>query len=385
MDIIDYIKWRGDLSLKADPFNEVDNLCISQMSYTRLDNYVSSQSVLTIKEASDLFFSKVSETKVKASRSFTGIAPLVLKQMAKSNRYKDMKIHHFVSISSAKETIQFCSFQVDLDAKTTYVVFRGTDDTLVGWREDFNLSYEITKAQQIAEEYVKDNLVFNRKYIFGGHSKGGNLAVYAACKAPKKIKKNIINVYSNDGPGLNRDFINYEEIESIADKCIKIVPEFDFFGTIFDDDNIKHIIVKSNQFAILQHDAMSWLVEGNRFIKAKTISPESKVIKKGFNDFMKEVSLDQRKEFVNEVFNSFSALKVKNISELNKVTFIAFINAAKKLITMDESVRKTGIKFIKVFTQLLQFEVNEIGESIQEIADNAISSASETIGNVFKK
>lgn len=385
MNILDYIKWRGDLSLKNDPFNEVDNLCIAQMSYTKFDNYISIDDSITIEEVNQVFFKHVSESKVKASKSFTGTSPMVLKEMAKSNRFKDMKIHHFESISNKKDTLQFCAFQVDLDDKTTYVVFRGTDDTLVGWREDFNLSYEVTKAQQKAQEYVNKFLNGNKKYIFGGHSKGGNLAIYAASKAKKRIKNRIINIYSNDGPGLNEEFVEHKEVEDILNKCIKIVPEYDFFGMIFDNDIIKHKVIESDQFAILQHDAMSWQVEGNKFKEVKSISPESKVIKKGFNDFMKEVSLTQRQEFVDEVFNSLEALKVQNISELSKATIPAFINAAKKLISMDESVKKTAMKFIQVFTKLIQFEVNGIGESIQEATEYAISSASETIGNIFKK
>ena len=384
MNIIDYIKWRGDLSLKNDAFNEVDNLCVAQMSYTKLDKYLDLDSNVSIKEASDIFFDHTTETKVKASKSFTGLAPMVLKEMANSSRFKDMRIHHFASIADKEKTLQFCAFQVDLDSKTTYVVFRGTDDTLVGWKEDFNISYEVTNAQEMAADYVNKYLSSNRKYIFGGHSKGGNLAIYAASKAPKKIKKKILTIYSNDGPGLNDDFIILDDFKDILDKCIKIVPEYDFIGMIFDNDIIDHIVVKSDQFAILQHDAMSWLVEGNHFIKAKSLSPESKVIKKAFNEFMKEASPDQRKEFINELFNSFEALKVKNISELNKVTFSAFVNAAKKLISMDESARETGNKLIKVFTKLMQYEVDSISQSIQEAATDALSSAGEKIGNIFK-
>ena len=373
MNIIDYLKWRGDLSLKVDPFNEVDNLCIAQMSYTKFDKYLNEKDELTIGELSDLYFSHHTVSEVKKSKSFVGSAPLVLKQMSMTKRFSSMKVHHFVSISNKEKTEQFCAFQIDLDSKTTYVVFRGTDDTLYGWQEDFNLSYEITNAQKSSADYVNKHLKGNRKYIFGGHSKGGNLAIYAATRALKRIRKKISLIYSNDGPGLNDLFTDYDDIADLYGRYIKIVPSFDFFGTIFDSDFAEHIIIKSDELLMLQHDAMSWQVEGNRFIRANKLEPESLVIKKGMNDFLKDVNLEQRKEFVDFVFATLEELRVKNITDFNKVSFVALVNALKKLMSMDESTKKTATKLSKVFTNLIDYEANEV-----------ISNVSEKIGTIFK-
>lgn len=374
MNIIDYLKWRGDLSLKVDPFNEVDNLCIAQMSYTKFDKYLNVKDELTIGELSDLYFSHHTVSEVKKSKSFVGSAPQVLKQMSKTKRFSSMKVHHFVSISNKEKTEQFCAFQVDLDSKTTYVVFRGTDDTLYGWQEDFNLSYEITNAQKSSADYVNKYLKGNRKYIFGGHSKGGNLAIFAATRAMKRIRKKITLIYSNDGPGLNDLFTNYDEIADLYGRYIKIVPSFDFFGTLFDSEFADHIIIKSDELLMLQHDAMSWQVEGNRFIRANKLEPESLVIKKGMNDFLKDVNLEQRKEFVDFVFAALDELHVKNITDFNKVSFVALVNALKKLMSMDESTKKTATKLSKVFTDLIGYEANEV-----------ISNVSEKIGTIFKQ
>lgn len=373
MNIIDYLKWRGDLSLKASPFNEVDNLIISQMAYTSFDEYFKLKDSYTISELSDLFFNDHTDEEIMASKSFVKLAPFVLREMANSIRFKDCLVHDFVSTIDEKTFEQFCCFQVDLSDHTTYVAFRGTDDTIVGWHEDFCMSFEIVPAQVAAKEYIQ-KLSPYRKYRIGGHSKGGALALYAGLNAPRK-GKNIINVYSNDGPGLNRKYLSQEELdayENIKGKIIKIVPEFDFFGVLFSKDYITKV-VKSDAVMLLQHSAMSWLVEGTKFVET-TLSEESKMIEVNYREFLDNANEEECKAFTEEIFDVLRDNNVDTVSEFIEGGLPLFVKTLYEISNMN----KKSKAFAKsIFDAFIKGYGSGVSEKVKTAKDNLMESVIE--------
>ena len=367
MNIIDYLSWRGDLSFKASPFNEIDNLVICHMAYSDIDKYFKDKDSYTIKELSDLFFKDHTYEDIKKSKSFVARAPYVLEAMANSIRFKDAKIHDFVSLIDEDSAEQFCCFTLDLSDKTSFIAFRGTDDTLIGWHEDFCLSYKIIPAQIAAKRYLIKHLKGNKKYRIGGHSKGGNLAVYGSLGVYKR-NKNIIKIYSNDGPGLNLKLLNEEEnkaYEILKDKIIKIIPEFDFFGALFSGDK-NTLVIKSNAFALMQHDALTWQVEGIKFINGE-LSEESKMIKKAFNDFLNGVSNKECKEFCDELFLALDKADIKNMSDFISGGIPVLIKTISKLNDMNEDDKKFGAKLI---TSLMKGFGMGVGQKTKNAKDN---------------
>lgn len=373
MNIIDYLKWRGDLSLKASPFNEVDNLIISQMAYTGFDEYFKLKDSYTISELSDLFFNDHTDEEIMASKSFVKLAPFVLREMANSIRFKDCLVHDFVSTIDEKTFEQFCCFQVDLSDHTTYVAFRGTDDTIVGWHEDFCMSFEIVPAQVAAKEYIQ-KLSPYRKYRIGGHSKGGALALYAGLNAPRK-GKNIINIYSNDGPGLNRKYLSKEELEgyeNIKNKIIKIVPEFDFFGVLFSKDYITKV-VKSDAVMLLQHSAMSWLVEGTKFVET-TLSEESKMIEVNYREFLDNANEEECKAFTEEIFDVLRDNNVDTVSEFIEGGLPLFVKTLYEISNMN----KKSKAFAKsIFDAFIKGYGSGVSEKVKTAKDNLMESVIE--------
>ena len=373
MNIIDYLKWRGDLSLKASPFNEVDNLIISQMAYTCFDEYFKLKDSYTISELSDLFFNDHTDEEIMASKSFVKLAPFVLREMANSIRFKDCIVHDFVSTIDEKTFEQFCCFQVDLSDHTTYVAFRGTDDTIVGWHEDFCMSFEIVPAQVAAKEYIQ-KLSPYRKYRIGGHSKGGALALYAGLNAPRK-GKNIINIYSNDGPGLNRKYLSQEELdayENIKGKIIKIVPEFDFFGVLFSKDYITKV-VKSDAVMLLQHSAMSWLVEGTKFVET-TLSEESKMIEVNYREFLDNANEEECKAFTEEIFDVLRDAGVDTVSEFIEGGLPLFV---KTLYDISNMNKKSKAFAKSIFDAFIKGYGSGVGEKVKTAKDNLMESVIE--------
>lgn len=359
MNIIGYIELKGGFSFAELTFNEVDGLCFAQLGYTLLEPYFTNRESLTIKEASDLYFKDHTLEEIKESSSLIGQAPLVLQTMAKTDRFKDLKIHHFVSEINNKKVEQFCAMQINLDDKNTVIVFRGTDDTVVGWQEDFEMAYRIIPAQKRAVEYVNKYVNLFKNYYYLGHSKGGNLSAYAALHTIFFKRNRIKKIYSYDGPGINKDYYD-EEVASKLEECYqKFIPEYDIFGTIF-EDNEKCVVVKSSAENIFQHDAMSWLVDDASFVKAKKTFPESDIVRKGIAEFMNSVSIEQREKFVNEVFDALKELKLNNISDIYRAGLPAIIKTITKFIKFDKKSKEAGTKLINIFKDLIVYTVNDI-------------------------
>ena len=224
-NIIDYVKWRGDLNLKVSEFNEIDSLILNRFSYFPLDSIMQEKEEVSIEELSKRF-EKANKEKLKILwKDDADLFPV----MGKSKRFGEMVALEYINKIETKTEKQFSAVTIILPDNTIYISFRGTDNTLIGWKEDFNMSFRGHLPSQIeAKEYLEN---IAKKYPYkkirlGGHSKGGNLAVYASIFASPKVKKRIISVYNNDGPGFNDDIINTDEYKNSIIGYMKEVLDF---------------------------------------------------------------------------------------------------------------------------------------------------------------
>ena len=215
-NVSDYLKWRGDLDFSQAPFNDVDNLILAQIAYVDFTDIVpapGSIETITIAEAADTFFDTHDEKEIKKCKSFIGKAPYLLREAAATKRFGSLILTNYVDYVDGGKEEQFAAFHVRIDNRLTYIAFRGTDDTLVGWKEDFNMSFlSPVPSQKDAVRYIDSTVQRSEgKLILGGHSKGGNLAVYASVFARPSVKIRIIFVYYNDCPGFDSDFVNHPD------------------------------------------------------------------------------------------------------------------------------------------------------------------------------
>lgn len=353
-DIMDYLDWRGDLTLQQSPFNEVDHLILAQLAYVNFDGIIpgmQSNEAVTLEAASKLFFKINDEKEVLKQKLFARLAPFVMKKMASTRRFRDMKLCKYVSQLDYEIQKQFGVFQVFLEDGTIYVAFRGTDDTLVGWREDFNMSFMAPIPAQVeAVNYVNRTLSHTTRPIrMGGHSKGGNLAIYAALKCQKCIRKQIIEVYNNDGPGFNKAMMASFNDESIMSKIRTIVPQGSIIGMLLEHEET-YTVVKSKQVGILQHDAMSWEVMGSKFVYLEELSKGSQLLEHALKGWMERLEDEQRSQFVDSLFSILEETGAKTVLELTK----AKLKKANKLIksyhAMDDMTKEMLGHTIKLLT-----------------------------------
>lgn len=385
MNMLDYLKWRGDLDFETDKFNYVDNLLFSYIAYTDLRGIVpfNGESV-TIKEASDAFFTLHDEEQIKNNRSFISMSPTVLKEMAKTKRFKDVKLSYYINDIDEKTTIQFSAMRIDFTKNLSYISYCGTDDTLIGWKEDCQLSYKETNAQKKAVKFLQNVTVAFRHYYVGGHSKGGNLAIYAAVNCNKATKKRILNVFNNDGPGFSEELFNAEAFNEIKDKIIRIVPHFSIFGQLFAQD-CQQLIVESSQKSIMQHDATSWQVMGKDFIYCNSLDETSEEIKQGFDKFFSEVSFKQREIFTDELFKAFDEAGIKNVSDLSNEGLPALIKVIKEVSSINEQAREVLNELLKILIDAYNSKIGKTGKETTDKIKGMVNDAYEEIGKFVDK
>lgn len=320
-NIMDYLDWRGDITFEQSPFNEVDNVILAQLAYVNFRDIIPSpeeKRSITLKEASQMFFDMYTENELKQDKSFISEAQFLMKKAAASKRFGNLILSNYVDTVDETLEKQFGAFHIRISPKHTYVVFRGTDDTLVGWKEDFNMSFIMpVPSQEAAVEYINSTCQYIRGRLYiGGHSKGGNLAIYSAVKCSERVRKKIDCVYNNDGPGFDVNMIKSAKYQAMLPLIKSIVPENSIVGMLLEHDE-DYIIVKSSQSGLMQHDAMSWQVLGAFLVKAKKLSAQSRRLNKALSSWINSVDNERREEFVETLFGLLYASGAKNLSDVS--------------------------------------------------------------------
>lgn len=322
-NLFEYLEWRGDLTFEQSELNEVDSLILSWFSYTALDGIIpvdcSQENTITIKEAAEQFFLTHDLDKIlNESISFTRSCVLLLKKLAQTPRFQSLKLTGFVNYIDYQQETQFCAMTILLQRNRTIVVFRGTDDTLIGWKEDFNMSFlPVIPAQTMALSYLESvaEKIKGKLYI-AGHSKGGNLAIYAGVRSSCRVRKRIINIFNNDGPGFYDLKGLGNAYEEMLPKIKTYVPESTIVGMLLERSG-DYTVVKSSQKWLYQHDAMSWEVMGTHFITLETISPASEAFRNIVKNWLKGLSKEERERFVDTLYGILETTQAKSLEDLN--------------------------------------------------------------------
>lgn len=310
-----YLKWRGDLLVKDFPFNEVDALILSELVYIHFENIVpgiGENGGITIRQANAEY-----EKSKKREMLYYKDKENLFDALALSPRFADMTLCNYVNTYDEKEQEQFAAMHVNVLPNFTFVAFRGTDSTVVGWREDFNMTFMMpVPAQQSAVEYVEKTVKgLFRKYCFGGHSKGGNLAVYSAVFCNPKIQKKITQIYNFDGPGFNRTMINDEAYKRVESRIETYVPEQSIVGLLMEHEE-DYKVVESTEFAILQHEGFSWVIDRDAFVLVDDVNKYSKTFSRTLKAWLAEMNIAERKAVVDAFFDVFDNAGIDDFTEI---------------------------------------------------------------------
>lgn len=316
-NIMDYISWRGDLTFAQSPFNEVDNLILACFSYVNLDRIpaVTRQKGIGLKKLVKEFKKLHTIKELEADKSFIRLAPFMMFEMAESVRFGNCVIRNYVNEIVTEAEQQFSAVEIVLDDGTSYISFRGTDDTIIGWKEDFNLSTGVVPAQERAVEYmqrISDKA--SGMLRVGGHSKGGNLAIYGSVMC-KSVHDKILEIYSNDGPGFSKEFQESPETAEMMPKIIRIIPEYSIIGTLLEHEK-QPIIVASTSRGLLQHDGFSWEVQGPGLVRRDSLNKMALRFIEILHKWIDGMDMEQKRLLIEDLFATLQASGYENLSEV---------------------------------------------------------------------
>ncbi|MBQ9238102.1 MAG: DUF2974 domain-containing protein [Treponema sp.] len=350
--ILDYIAWRGDVRLAVSPFNDVDALILSQISYLNFDGLLAADFSKKVKlsELAEQFRSAADfQARSDMGALINSLSVELLFAAGASRRFGAMKVCGYVNRISTAEVKQFAALTFDTGDRHKFIAFRGTDDTIVGWNEDFNLGFmKEVPSQHDALEYVNTACaLLSGEIRIGGHSKGGNLAVYAGAYIKKRYRRRLKCIYNNDGPGFLEDTIRLPEFQNLAPKVHSFYPQFSIVGMLFSHIG-GYAVVESEQSGIMQHDPFSWHVERSSFVTLDGFDKGSIVFQKTFNAWFGALNGADRELFVSTLFTIIQATDARTNSELEKNWLANSRKIVKALIALPSETRGEVLKIIQL-------------------------------------
>ncbi|MBQ4579956.1 MAG: DUF2974 domain-containing protein [Clostridia bacterium] len=306
-NIMDYMAWRGDIAFGYSPLNDLDSLVFASLSY------------LTYPAQSGLIRDLGVQLPPVDKAQFAHVheCRALLSAAAMTQRFAGIRVQHPVAVTDQDRDMQFAAVTFDLPDGSHYVAFRGTDSTIVGWREDFTMAFESpVPAQSAAVKYLKEAaLLTDGPLILGGHSKGGNLAVYAAAHVDPMLQSRIRAIYSFDGPGLDDATVASQGYIAIARRIRSFVPQQSVVGLLL-TYHPEYTVVKSDGVSLLQHDSFTWQVLGTDFIAVTELDVSSQLVDQTVHAWLSRSTPDQRRVFVNTIFDILEATGANTVKEL---------------------------------------------------------------------
>lgn len=351
--IIDYIKWRGDLSFDVSPLNPVDSLIFSKLTYMKLSEVLNTDETMTIESFAKQYEDMVLEKELGAL--LTGEFDELLKHVASSNRFRSVQLRCVIDLIDLEKEIQFSSVTFEIDERTAYIAFRGTDDTLVGWKEDFNMAFmDVVPAQEEALKYLNEVGTSYKNLYVGGHSKGGNLAVYSSAYCDSKIKVSIVKTFNHDGPGFKQSLLKNSSYHEIQEKVLTLIPQSSVIGMLLEHEET-YQVVKSTSKGLMQHDGFSWEVEGPDFVYLTSVDDDSKIVDLTTRSILSQMPLEERKAAAQVFFEIISVNESRTLTDIQNGGLKSLVGMSKNYTSLDKNTKKAVNKMLGlIYSESLQ-------------------------------
>lgn len=318
-NIVDYVHAYGYFDFKALPFHAVDALVLAQFVYLKVEEIMPAMSRF-MKPMTLLEMKKHPEVdKLFSDTRFEANNRALFEAMCESKRYQNMKCLYPKKHTCLEDETQFMAMTCVLSDGSVKILYRGTDESLIGWKEDFNMAFQYPiPGQDSAHKYLEKIALWKRGAIdLIGHSKGGNLAVYAAMHAGKRVQKRISQIYNLDGPGFRTEVYQMGLFENIAHKITKIIPESSVVGMILENHGT-YKVVDSKRISLLQHDPYSWLVDRIDFVYVEDVEKTYQRMDKKLNDWIMSLPKEELEKLVNHIYEIVSASEATDLISLTK-------------------------------------------------------------------
>jgi len=314
--ILEYIEQYGACDFSEKEFNKVDGLILAQFSYLKIDEMVPKvgedspsvllKDILQSEHYEELY---LDERYAKNNRA-------MFERMANSLRFGQIELNHFINLVNKKWEMQFAALVCYLPGGLPMVVFRGTDESVIGWKEDFNMAFLTPIPAQLRSidylSYVAERI--KGDFNICGHSKGGNLAVYSAMKCSELIETRINTIYSYDGPGFTRDALSGVDFQRIKSKISKFVPKSSIVGMLLQSQE-EYRVVESKKFGILQHDPFNWVINDDDFVYFENINELAIIQNKSINEWAENTNSEEMRQFINQLYDVVTEVGITDLND----------------------------------------------------------------------
>ena len=363
-NIIDYVEEYGKYSLLERPFNEVDSLVLCQLTYLSYGEFVPGIKEEGHPVSIQLIYRHPGRDKILDDYWYRQNNKTLFEAVARSRRFGTLKMNYYVNIINEGEQTQFCAMTYVLEDKNIYLAYRGTDATIVGWKEDLNLAFsKPLNSQKLATEYMNQVAGYIAgEFYAGGHSKGGNLAVYAAMNCKEETREKLLRVFNHDGPGFRPEIRQQGHYEEIKDRIVKFIPRSSLVGTILEDQRDFEIL-ESYGVGMLQHNAYSWKVEGNAFVRAQNMSQGKLRRDAALNEWILSLTEEETHAFVDTLYEVVAASEASNVFQFGadwKKCLQHVLEAAREV---DDDTKKAIMGIIR---SLFEISGEKAAEEFQE-------------------
>lgn len=346
--ILTYLKEYGEKSFSELPFGDVDALILCQFAYLKFDGLVPDVNLHVPPVSIQALAVHADREKLFSDERYEKVNRELFEEMVSCRRFGGLRLNAYVNLIEEAWETQFSAVTFLLEDGKYFIAFRGTDESIVGWKEDCNMTFmNPIPSQHCALKYV--NLATGRwegSFSIGGHSKGGNLAVYAAMNCSGPLRKRILKIYNMDGPGFRPEIRKNSAYDEIRSRITKLLPHSSLIGMLFEQEE-NYRVVESRSFGLFQHNPYSWIVEGDHFAEAEDVYESRKFLDQAINEWLLSLSEEELKGFISAFFSILEASQAKDLIEITSDKKKSMLGMAEAMKELKPETKKMMVEILK--------------------------------------
>lgn len=374
-NILNYVHLRSDVSFQYRAFNEVDALILSELSYVDFDHILGKEP-MCLASACKQYLERYTTEQIREKFIFCRMLPDFIRSMVTMERYKNVQIRDYESQFDEEKELQFAAMTFVLPDGSLFIAYRGTDGTITGWKENLQMTYRShLPCQKLAKEYFKKQIdsIQEQSYFFGlrkkkvypkiylgGHSKGGNLAMYAALENEDDASL-ISEVFAFDAPGFRRDIWEGLKTVEALHKITNYKPKDSIIGCVLEHRE-QACILEASDSGLVQHDAFNWAIGPQGFVKAASLTKQSKEALAYVNRILMSKSDEDKKNYIDLIFSLTDKLDIRSIADLTEIGLKQGLSGVYEVTQMAQEERKflfEVIYFLRMETYTMLKQMKE--------------------------
>ena len=342
--MLKYLSEFGNTCFEVSPLCDADRLVFAQLVYLDFSAACPGDGLRTALEKVDFSGAEASEVRFGFQKRDD---MRLLKGIYDAERYIGVKLVDFTH--EPADGAVFTAMTLELASGRRLIVFRGTDNSLAGWKEDFELAYSPEIAShRCAEEYARRMARGCSEFEIIGHSKGGHLALFAASGLDEDMLPALKAAVSFDGPGFSADILERRSFAAVHDRICMIMPRSSVVGMLFSQP-VERLFVESRSVSVLQHYPYLWKIKSGSLVVSHSQTASSRIFGKTVQGLLKELNTAERERLIESVYEIICTTKAETLNDIVRGWFMNAIPVARALLYLDKNTYKLFIKTIMAF------------------------------------